>query len=462
MPLKLSIVTNETLGAKKLLKEKQVPKVTLTQRFVEQSAECPAGRARIDFYDKKVVGLSLKVLTSGHKAFYIRYRDKRSKLVERKLGSAATMKLADARKAATDVLAQVAMGDDPFEQRRTLKKVPTLAEFVASAYMPHVKGYKRSWETDETLLRNHVLPMLGKLYLDEIKRQHLVEVFSQHRETHKPASTNRVIILCRYIFNLALKWEVEGITRNPTAGVTLYPLNNQRERYLKDDEALRLFEALEASPNPQLPFIIAMLLLTGARRREVLDARWSDIDLDKRLWRIEFNKTGKTRHVPVSQGLLSLLEKLPRQADNDYLFANSNTGKPFVSIFHSWDTARRKAGLADLRIHDLRHSFASYLVNQGHSLYEVQKLLGHTQVKTTQRYAHLSHDSLLNAADSAAVSVPWDREAREASEKDQTGKTLTGPRAQRLARQRALARDAPRQTVSPPPSGEPPNGETEK
>jgi len=228
-----------------------------------------------------------------------------------------------------------------------------------------------------------------------------------------------VIILCRYIFNCALKWEVEGLERNPTAGIALFPENNKRERYLKEDEALRLFEALEASPNPLLPFIIAMLLLTGARKREVLTARWADIDLEQRLWRIEFNKTGKTRHVPISDGLLALLEKLPRREGEEYLFTSPKTGKPFISIFHSWDTARRKAGLADLRIHDLRHSFASYVINAGRSLYEVQKLLGHTQVKTTQRYAHLSHDSLLSAADTAAISVPWDAGQREETrEKD--------------------------------------------
>lgn len=456
-----------------------MPKVTLTQLFVEQSADCPPDKARIDFYDKKVVGLSLKVLASGHKAFYIRFRDERGKLIERKMGSAASMKLAEARKAASEVLAQVAVGDDPFEKHRTLKQVPTLAEFVETAYMPHIKGYKRSWSTDETLLRNHILPKLGKLYLDEIKRQHLIEVFSEHRLTHKPASTNRVIILTRYIFNCALKWEVEGMTRNPTAGINLYPENNKRERYLNDDEALRLFEALEASPNPLLPFIIAMLLLTGARKREVLDAKWQDIDLEKRLWRIEFNKTGQTRHAPVSEGLLSLLEKLPRLAGNDYLFPNPKTGKPFVSIFHSWDTARRNAGLKDVRIHDLRHSFASYLINQGHSLYEVQNLLGHTQVKTTQRYAHLSNKSLLNAADSAAASVPWDREAREGNKVQTTEKEVTAEEVPAKARTKALPeppssttrrvlrpaassttkKEAPGKTVSPPRSGEPPDRE---
>jgi len=244
-------------------------------------------------------------------------------------------------------------------------------------------------------------------------------VFSQHRATHKPGSTNRVIILVRYIFNCALKWEVAGLERNPTSGMDLFPENNKRERYLKDDEALRLFEALEASPNRQLPFIIAMLLLTGARKREVLDAQWKDFDREQRLWRIEFNKTGKTRHVPLSQGMLKLLDSMPRHGDSPYLFPSPKTGRPFVSIFYAWDTARHKAGVPDVRIHDLRHSFASYVINAGRSLYEVQKLLGHTQIKTTQRYAHLSHESLLSAADTAVTSVPWDAGQREETrEKD--------------------------------------------
>ncbi|MEA1053014.1 tyrosine-type recombinase/integrase [Lamprobacter modestohalophilus] len=393
-----------------------MPKLNLTQHFVEQQARCPPEKGRIDYYDNKVVGFSLKVLPSGHKSFYLRYRDSHSKLIERKLASAATLTLSEARRIAQEILAKVTMGEDPFEQRRALRNVPTLAEFTASAYLPHVKGYKRSWQTDEGLLRNHVLPQLGKLYLDEIKRQHLVEIFSLHREHHEPASTNRVIILCRYVFNCALKWEVEGLSRNPTAGIDLYPENNKRERYLKKDEARRLFEALEASPNPLLSYIIAMLLLTGARKREVLDAQWADLDREQQRWRIERNKSGKTRHVPLSQGMLSLLAKLPRAAGNPYLFPNPKSGKPFVSIFNSWNTARCLAGLSDLRIHDLRHSFASYVINQGRSLYEVQQLLGHTQVKTTQRYAHLSQESLLSAADTAARSVPWDREARALGE----------------------------------------------
>ena len=135
------------------------------------------------------------------------------------------------------------------------------------------------------------------------------------------------------------------------------------------------------------------LILTGARKREVLDARWEDFDFDRRLWRIPTTKLGKPRHVPISDGVMSLLGMVPRVEGRAYVFANPATGKPYVSIFCSWDTARIRAGMPEVRVHDLRHSFASLLINSGRSLYEVQKLLGHTQVKTTQRYAHLDRKS---------------------------------------------------------------------
>ena len=137
----------------------------------------------------------------------------------------------------------------------------------------------------------------------------------------------------------------------------------------------------------------------------MLDAKWVDFDFERRLWRIPTTKLGKPRHVPLSDGALSILTNMPRVKECPWVFANPKTKKPFVSIFSAWDTARRKAGLADVRIHDLRHSFASLLINSGRSLYEVQKLLGHTQIKTTQRYAHLAPETLLEATNAATRAV---------------------------------------------------------
>ncbi len=205
----------------------------------------------------------------------------------------------------------------------------------------------------------------------------------------------------RYAFNLAIKWEIPGVKSNPSKDVPLFDDHAKKERYLTQEETQRLYSAVQKSDNPMLQYIIPMLILTGARKREVLDARWEDFDLEHRRWRIPITKAGKPRHVPLSDGVLRLLGQIPRTDDCPFVFANPTTGKPYVSVFSSWNTARKKVGLRDVRMHDLRHSFASFLVNAGRSLYEVQRILGHTQIKTTQRYAHLSQDTLVDAANVA-------------------------------------------------------------
>jgi len=154
-----------------------------------------------------------------------------------------------------------------------------------------------------------------------------------------------------------------------------------------------------------LQFIVPLLLLTGMRKRELLDAKWSDIDLDKKLWFIPFTKTGKPRAVPLSEVAVSILHLVPRFKDCPYAFPNPATLEPFVSIYASWNTARCAAGLRDVKVHSLRHAFASFLVNSGRTLYEVQHLLGHTQIKTTQRYSHLSQNTLMDATNAAAKAV---------------------------------------------------------
>jgi integrase len=155
-----------------------------------------------------------------------------------------------------------------------------------------------------------------------------------------------------------------------------------------------------------LQYIIPMLILTGARKNEVLKAKWEDFNFDQRVWRIPISKSDKARYVPISEGVQYLLEAVPRYTDCDYVFPNPKTKLPYISIFCSWNTARKLVNLGEVRIHDLRHSFASFLVNNGRSIYEVQKILGHTQIKTTQRYAHLSQESLLSAANEIGKAVP--------------------------------------------------------
>jgi len=382
-----------------------LPVTTLNAKVVN-SLSCPEGQSKIDHLDVSCKGLMLEVRVSGGKTWYLRYRNARGKQRQLRIADVCDLSLEQARKRANELRSQIAMGQDPCEEKEIFRQIPTFEAFIDDQYLPYVKSYKRSWETDVSLLKNHLLPRFGKRYLDEVTRQDIVKMHADRRASGAaPGSANRLLILMRYIFNLAVRWEVAGIKGNPTKGVPLMEENNQKERYLSVAEAQRLYDAVSHSENRMLQHIVPMLILTGARKREVLDARWQDFDVTRRIWRIPSTKSGKARHVPLSDGALGVLNHAPRRDGCDWVFANPDTGKPFVSIFCAWNTARRKAGLTDVRIHDLRHSFASLLINSGRTLYEVQRILGHTQVKTTQRYSHLSQETLLDAANAATRAV---------------------------------------------------------
>lgn len=372
----------------------------LTQPIVDAFLNQPGRGGISDSYSQ---GLQLERLKDGIGRWRFRYAASNGR-VRRcfTLGSAPLLGLNQARDLANKIRLQIALGKDPLEEKLTSKAVPRFDMFITEQYMPHVETYKASPTTDWSLLKNHLLPRFGRSYLDEITRQDIVKMLhDRHAEGAAPGSVNRLLIMMRFIFNLAIRWEVPGVKSNPCKGVSLLKENNKFERYLSPEEGERLYAAVCDSDNPMLRFIVPMLLLTGARRTEMLTARWQDFDMERRSWRIPKSKSGFARYVPLSDGALNVLSSVPRLPACDFVFPNPQTGKPYQSVYIAWDTARKKAGLADVRMHDLRHTHASYLVNGGRTLYEVQKILGHTQVKTTQRYAHLSHDTLIDAANAA-------------------------------------------------------------
>jgi integrase len=382
-----------------------MPKLILSKLTVEE-AQCPAGKLKIGLYDLTCKGLLLEIRPNGRKTYFLRYVDARGKQRLIRVADQRDVTLTQARQIADKYRNQIAMGQDPHVDKEALKAVPKLSDFIEEQYLPFVKTYKRSWKDDTGLIKNHINPNFGSMYMDELKKQDVVAFINKQLLTHAPGSVNRVVILLRYIFNLAVRWETAGISKNPTAGIPLLEENNKKERYLTPEEARKLVGALKGSYNSMLQYIIPMLILTGARKMEVQCARWEDINWEQRIWRIPLSKSGKARHVPISDGALILLETIPRIEGCQWVFPNPNTHKPYRNFYESWHTARKSVGLTDVRIHDLRHSFASFLVNSGRSLYEVQRILGHTQISTTQRYAHLSQESLLTAANEIGKAIP--------------------------------------------------------
>ena len=206
------------------------------------------------------------------------------------------------------------------------------------------------------------------------------------------------------VSSIARKWNVPGASANPTEGLSTIP-EVHRQRFLTADETKRLIAAIDEDENRGAAQAIKLLLLTGGRRNEITHAKWEHVDWEKRTLLVPVSKSGKPRTIALNGASIALLESVPRVQDSEHIFPSPFSGHPFASLFYPWDRIRRRAGLIDVRLHDLRHSFASFLVNQGVSLYVVQSLLGHTQVRMTQRYAHLAPQTLLDAAEVAAVVI---------------------------------------------------------
>ena len=377
---------------------------------------CPSNKAHLEVFDPDLRGFYVDVLASGRKSFRLRYRfDKKLRVVT--LGDASFMSLEDARLGARTLLQKAKSGTDPIVVPAHALG-PTVEVFFNEQYLPYIKSYKRSWDTDDSMMRNHLLPKLGHKHMGAISPPDVAVFVEQMRsEGYAPGTCNRALVLLRYGFTLALRWKVPGVESNPVKEVKNLRDDNKIERFLTNAQMSRLVDAVRESESEMLPHIVMFLLYTGARKREVLDATWADVDWTRKSWRIPKTKSGKIRHIPLSVGALQLLatlrdlslppghvsDALQTEWARRHIFANPKTGLPYVSFFYSWDAARKRAGLPDLRVHDLRHSFASFLVNAGRSLYEVQELLGHADIRTTSRYAHLSRERLFEAVESVPV-----------------------------------------------------------
>jgi len=377
-----------------------MPTLALTADFMATlSARLPA-RGAVCYFDTELKGFVLELRASGGATFYFRYRDAEGKVRLNRIGRATDTSLGEARVAAHNMKRLHNEGGDPKRESQRLLRVPCFGQFVAIHYLPYIQVRKRSWRTDDSILRGHLLPAFSQVRLSRIRR---ADVLALHHSKlaggYAAATCNRMLILLKFIFNCAIRWDILPPGCNPCTGIETFSDHGARERYLTPEEVQRLMAALDASSQAQVAQVIRLLLYTGARKREILDCRWEEIDLNRQLLTVPAtrSKSKKPRLIPLSDAAIELLQSLPRPPDMPWVFFNPRTGKPPVSIFYAWDTIRRRVQLSDVRLHDLRHSYASFLINAGRTLYEVQRLLGHHDPKVTMRYAHLSPQSMRDA-----------------------------------------------------------------
>ncbi|RYE69411.1 MAG: DUF4102 domain-containing protein [Oxalobacteraceae bacterium] len=386
-----------------------MPRVKLDAAFCA-AASCPPDKKRIDYYDTSgTTGFVLECRSSGAKTYVLRFSDEAGTQKQIKIGSYGDITFDQARKKARQLKAEIVLGDDPTSRKKAKKAIPLYRE-LAEQHRTHAQNHLRRPSNVESVLDNHLLPKWGKLRLDEIKTQDIAKWLAEKaREGMAPATIEKIRVTLNRSFELGGQWEMPGAVPNPVKHVPRRKVDNARDRYLTTAEAQRLLKAVEESENPQLKHIVGLLLLTGCRKMELLQAKWENVDVERQTLFLPITKNGHSRHVPLSREAIAIIETLPRFENCPWLLPNPKTRKPYTDIKRAWTTARNSAGLESVRIHDLRHTSASMMINAGIDLFAVGKVLGHRNSESTSRYSHLSNYTLLHAVESGSsnLNIKW-------------------------------------------------------
>lgn len=391
-------------------------KAHLTERGVK--ALTPKQK-NIIVYDEEVVGFGVRISCGGTRAFVLTYRiDARERRLT--IGAWPDWSVSAAREEAKRLKREIDQGIDPLVKREAARSAPLVKDLIARYLAEHaVKLAPRSASDQASILRSFVEPGWGSRKVEDILPEDvdrlLAEVAKGRPRSHhargrarakrarrrqagvKPTAirANRVGEIVRKMFNLAIRWRMRA--DNPAVGFARVP-EPPRERYLNREEIDRLVAAVDAHPNRRSGDVIRLLLLTGARRGEVLTARWEQFDLENGVWTKPAATTKQRRlhRAPLSRSAVELLSDIRGRVPPacPWVFPGHAAGKPLQELKRFWEDVREKTELPGVRIHDLRHTFASLLVSGGMTLPMIGKLLGHTQVQTTLRYAHLMDDPL--------------------------------------------------------------------
>lgn len=385
---------------------KKPTRFPFTKRGIEaipyQDPESPSREA--EYSDSEMIGLKLRVSKNGRRFFQHRYRHLGRKRCL-SLGEFPHVSLQDARKRVSQNIALLARNIDPAEEKKQKRNDLTIAAFAEGFYLPHAVSHKKTWKDDQYKLDRRIIPALGKLRLSSITVRDITGFHTKEKERNTATTANHYLVLIRRMLNLAVKWGM--LEKNPAAGMEKFKEPPHRERYLSQDELPRFLKALDEQEDRLSMAVIKLLLFTGCRKGEILSLKWSQVKLDEGRLFLPITKNGKSRSILLnakSRQILVSLTDHRGEGGSEYVFpSRAGTRKGHIADLRKpFEKVCLAADIEGLRIHDLRHSFATIAVMGGASLYDVQKLLGHSDISMTQRYAHMVDDTLQKATDNVS------------------------------------------------------------
>jgi integrase len=358
-------------------------------------------------FDSDIPGFGLRVLRSGKRSYMVQYRvGRRSRRMS--LGLHGILTPQRARSQAVNALAAVKNGEDPAGVRDVARNAPTMKDLGRRVIRDHaahhckpstVVGYRY-------YLKAYINPRIGTLKVRDIVRPDIAKFHHNFRDT--PVQANRCLQFLSKAFNLAEVWGLRPDGTNPCRHVKKYP-EKKRERYLSKDELARLGEVLRLCEQDGIESqsainALRLLIFTGCRLSEIMTLMWDHVDFDGGALHLPDSKTGaKTVHVGAPA--LDVLSTIVRLPDNPWVITGKIPGARLTDLQPPWQRIRKQTNIEDVRIHDLRHTFASTAVAAGQGLPMIGKLLGHSQVQTTARYAHLAADPIKAAADAVSADI---------------------------------------------------------
>lgn len=359
----------------------------------------------IEYTDEGCPGLKAEYGRSGQGTYLFRYTAPNGRKRGMRVGTVGAMSLAEARQIARNARASLDRNIDPQDERDRVKAMPTLDEWVRSEYLPWAELNKRSWKDDRSRYENHLARRWGSMRLCDISSRDIERMKSETIKARSSGTANRLLTLLSAIFREAIKHEV--VAANPVAKVKLLKEKSDGQRYMSADEVGRLMAALDADVNPVTADALKLLLLTACRREEILKLKWSAVNLEQAVAKIENTKNGNVHWVQLSDAALDLIKRQPSRGKSIYVFPGRDGGdKPINNVRKTLERAQKAAGITEhVHVHTLRHTAASLLVQNGIPLYTVQSILSHKTARMVQRYAHLNDDTVRSGTQALADAV---------------------------------------------------------